>query len=115
MQTFFFSHSILPEISFSSNVNRINPKEIFIKIVPVISAHLASSDRKDGSFEFQRGIFLFFSPFFLELNLYQMNCSEFVYMFLDKDVCLWSKSVKCHTRKRKRKNRSLNVSGERTQ
>lgn len=28
-----------------------------------------------------------------------MNCSEFVYMFLDKDkdVCLWSKNVKCHT------------------
>lgn len=26
-----------------------------------------------------------------------MNCSEFVYMFLDKDKCLWSKNVKCHT------------------
>lgn len=60
----FVSHSILPQISFSSNVIRINPKEIFIKIVPVISAHLASSDRKDGSFEFQRGIFLCFLSIF---------------------------------------------------
>lgn len=62
---------------------------------------------------FREEFFFVFSPFFL--NLYQMNCSEFVYMFLDKDVCLLSKSVKCHTRKRKRKNKSLNVSGERTQ
>lgn len=47
-----------------------------------------------AALNFREEFFVVFSQF-----IYQMNCPEFVYMLLDKDkdVCLWSKNVKCHT------------------